>query len=200
MTTTPVINVAPLPRFAFGHRSILWWATMGLIAIEGTMFALVIVSYLYIKGRNPHWAPGAFPPALRWGTLNTVVLLLSCIPNQMTKKAAEKLDVRGVQVWMVVCLVFAAAFNVIRIFEFRSLNVWWDTNAYGSVTWTLLGFHTVHILTDFGDSAVLALMMFIGPLEERRFVDVSENAMYWYFVVLTWLPIYALIYFAPRLA
>ena len=51
-----------------------------------------------------------------------------------------------------------------------------------------------------GHSAVLAVLMFTGPLEERRFVDVSENAMYWYFVVLSWLPIYALIYFAPRLA
>jgi len=101
---------------------------------------------------------------------------------------------------MVVCLVFAAAFNVIRIFEFKTLNVWWDSNAYGSVTWTLLGVHTTHILTDFLDSAVLAVLMFTGPLEERRFVDVSENAMYWYFVVLSWLPIYALIYFAPRLA
>jgi heme/copper-type cytochrome/quinol oxidase subunit 3 len=200
VTTTPVINVAPLPRLAFGHRSILWWATMGLVAIEGTMFALVIVSYLYIKGRNPHWAPGVVPPALRWGTLNTIILLLSCVPNQLTKRAAEKMDLRGVQLWMVVCLVFAVAFNIIRIFEFKSLNVWWDTNAYGSVTWTLLGFHTTHILTDFFDSLVLAVLMFTGPLEERRFVDVSENSMYWYFVVLTWLPIYALIYFAPRVA
>jgi cytochrome c oxidase subunit I+III len=66
--------------------------------------------------------------------------------------------------------------------------------------WTLLGFHTVHILTDLLDTIVLAVMMFTGPLEERRFVDVSENAAYWYFVVGTWLPIYALIYFAPRLA
>ena len=200
MTTTPVINVAPLPRFAFGHRSILWWATMGLIAIEGTMFALVIVSYLYIKGRNPHWAPGALPPALQWGTLNTIILLLSCVPNQLTKRAAEKMDLAGVQLWMVVCLVFAAAFNIVRIFEFKSLNVWWDTNAYGSVTWALLGFHTTHIFTDFLDTIVLAVLMFTGPLEEKRFVDVSENAMYWYFVVLSWLPIYALIYFAPRLA
>lgn len=78
--------------------------------------------------------------------------------------------------------------------------MWWDTNAYGSVTWTLLGFHTVHILTDFLDSAVLAVLMFTGPLQEKRFVDVSENAMYWYFVVASWLPIYALIYFAPRVA
>lgn len=48
----------------------------------------------------------------------------------------------------------------------------------GSVTWTLLGVHTAHILTDFLDSLVLAVLMFVGPLEEKRFVDVSENAMY----------------------
>ena len=41
--------------------------------------------------------------------------------------------------------------------------------------------------------------MFIGPVEEQRFVDVEENALYWYFVVLAWLPIYAVIYWAPRL-
>lgn len=196
----PVINVAALPKFAFGYRSILWWATMGLIAIEGTMFALVIASYLYIKGRNPHWAPGHFPPDLLWGTMNTIVLLASCIPNELAKKAAERMDLRKVQLWMVVCLVFAAGFNAIRVMEFRSLNVWWDTNAYGSVVWTLLGFHTTHIVTDFLDTAVLAIMMFTGPLEERRFVDVSENSFYWYFVVMAWLPIYALIYFAPRVA
>jgi heme/copper-type cytochrome/quinol oxidase subunit 3 len=198
--SAPIINAAPLPKYAFGHRSILWWATVGLVAIEGTMFALVIVSYLYIKGRNPHWAPGVFPPDLRWGTLNTVVLLASLVPNQLAKNAAERLNLRGVQLWMVVAIGFAVAFNIIRIFEFRGLNVWWDTNAYGSVVWTLLGFHTTHIVTDLIDSSVLAVMMFTGPLEEKRFVDVSENAFYWYFVVLIWLPIYGLIYFAPRLA
>jgi len=160
----------------------------------------VIVSYLYIKGRNPHWAPGVLPPALRWGTLNTIVLLVSCVPNQLTKKAAEKMDLKGVQLWMVVCLVFAAAFNIIRIFEFRSLNVWWDSNAYGSVTWTLLGLHTTHILTDFIDSCVLAAVLYFGPVKPSLMVDLSENSLYWYFVVLAWLPIYALIYWAPRLA
>jgi heme/copper-type cytochrome/quinol oxidase subunit 3 len=197
---TPIINVEKMPRFAFGHRSVLWWATMGLTAIEGMAFALVITSYLYIKGRNPHWPPGVFPPDLLWGTLNTLVLLVSCVPNQLAKRAAEKLDLRRVRFWMVACVVFASAFNVIRIFEFRHLNVWWDTNAYGSVVWTLLGFHTVHIVTDFIDTLVLTVIMFVGPLEERRFVDVSENAFYWYFVVIAWLPIYALIYFAPRVA
>jgi cytochrome c oxidase subunit I+III len=36
-------------------------------------------------------------------------------------------------------------------------------------------------------------------LTGKRFVDVSENALYWWFVVLTWLPIYATLYLAPRM-
>ena len=194
------IDVAPLPRYAFGHRSVIWWATMGMVAIEAAMFALVITSYLYLKGRAPHWPPGVEPPRLLWGTLNTVVMLLSLVPNQLTKNAAERLDLRGVRRWLLISIGFAVAFNVIRIWEFRGLNVWFDENAYGSVVWALLGFHTVHVLTDLLDSAVLAVLMFTGPLEEKRFVDISENSLYWYFVVGAWLPIYALIYFGPRVA
>ena len=193
------IDVSALPEYAFGHRSLLWWATLSMIAIESTMFALLAVSYIYLKGRVVHWPPATPPPALIWGTINTVILLVSAIPNELTKRAAEKLDVRGVQFWLVVCLIFGAAFNVIRVFEFGALNVSWDTNAYGSWIWALLGFHTAHILTDVLDTGVLTVLMFTGPIDEHRFVDASENAMYWYFVVIVWLPIYGLIYIAPRI-
>jgi heme/copper-type cytochrome/quinol oxidase subunit 3 len=91
------------------------------------------------------------------------------------------------------------AFIAVRFYEFTHLNVRWDTNAYGSIVWTLLGLHFVHLLTDFFDTVVLAVLMFTGPLEGKRFVDVAENGMYWYFVVGAWLPIYAVIYWAPRL-
>jgi cytochrome c oxidase subunit III len=198
--TRVALDVSHLPNFAFGHRSVVWWATMGIIAIEGAMFALVMTSYLYLKGRAAHWPPGVEPPDLLWGTLNTGVLLASLIPNQLAKSAGERLDLAKVRLWMVVCIVFAVAFNIIRIWEFKTLNVWFDENAYGSVVWALLGFHTTHILTDLLDTAVLAVLMFTGPLEEKRFVDVSENSLYWYFVVGAWLPIYALIYLAPRIA
>jgi heme/copper-type cytochrome/quinol oxidase subunit 3 len=162
-------------------------------------FALAITSYIYLKGRVPHWPAGALSPGLFWGTLNTVILLVSAWPNLLARKAAERFDLPRVRLWMAVALAFALAFNIARFLEFRQLNVRWDTNAYGSVTWFLLGLHTVHVLTDFLDSSVLAAVMFWGPLDENRFVDVSENAMYWNFVVLSWLPIYAVIYLAPRI-
>jgi heme/copper-type cytochrome/quinol oxidase subunit 3 len=196
----PVVDVAQLPDLGFGHRALMWWATLGVIAIEGSMFALMMTNYLYLKGRSPHWPPGVYPPALLWGSVNTALLLGSLVPNELAKKASERFDLRKTQLWLVVGIAFAIGFNAIRVLEFRSLNVWWDSNAYGSVVWTLLGLHTTHILTDLLDTLVLTVLMFTGPLEERRFVDVSENSFYWYFVVLTWLPIYALIYFAPRVA
>ena len=193
-----VIDVSNLPSFAFRHRNIVWWGTMGMIVIEGMMFALLIVAYLYLKGRSPHWPPGHFPPALLWGTVNTVILLASTVPNHLTKRAAERLDLRKLRLWMAIALVFGVAFNIVRILEFQSLNVWFDENAYGSVVWTLLGFHTAHIITDFVESSAILVLMCVGPIEESHFVDVAENSMYWYFVVLSWIPIYAVIYIAPR--
>ena len=199
-TRTIALDVGGIPTYGFGHRSILWWATASMMIIEGMVFALVIVSYLYLKGRVPHWPPSGPGPALRWGTLNTVILIASCFPNALAKKAAEKMDLAGVRLWLAVCVAFGLAFNVVRAFEFTTLNVRWDSNAYGSIVWLALGLHTVHVVTDFLDTGVLTTLIFVGPVDEHRFVDVSENALYWYFVVLTWLPIYAVIYFAPRIA
>ncbi len=194
------IDVSSLPSYAFGHRNLMWWGGAGLMLMEGTMFAMLIVAYLYLKGRSPEWPPGYFPPVLFWGTLNTAILLVSTIPNMKAKQAAERLDLRALRMWMCVALVFGGAFVTVRVFEFGALNVWWDSNAYGSVVWTLLGFHTVHLLTDVIDSIVLTVLLFIGPLQENHFTDAAENALYWYFVVISWLPVYACIYLAPRLA
>jgi heme/copper-type cytochrome/quinol oxidase subunit 3 len=201
LSTRPrdVLDVSRLPTYAFGSRSVISWGTLGFMVIEGALFVLLIVSYFYLRSRSPQWPLGAHPPALFWGTLNLAFLLVSSIPNQLAKRAAERLDLKAVRLWMSVCLVFGIAFIWIRVYEFRALNVWWDYNAYGSLVWVLLGFHTVHLLTDEVDSAVLAAVMFIGPLEESRFVDVSENSLYWYFVLGSWVPIYAVIYVAPRI-
>ena len=130
-----------------------------MMIIEGMVFALVIVSYLYLKGRVPHWPPSGPGPALRWGTLNTVILIASCFPNALAKKAAEKMDLAGVRLWLAVCVAFGLAFNVVRAFEFTTLNVRWDSNAYGSIVWLALGFHTVHVVTDFLDTGVLTTLI-----------------------------------------
>jgi cytochrome c oxidase subunit 3 len=194
-----LLDVKGLPTFGFGHRSPMWWGTMGLVAIESTVFALAIMSYFYLRSHAAAWPISGLPPDLLWGSVNTSVMVGSMVPNHFAKRAAERLDLPKVRLWMTVCMLVSVAFLTVRVFEFQTLNTHWDSDAYGSIVWMLLGLHTTHLITDAYDSLVLTVLMFTGPLEGKRFVDVSENAGYWYFVVLSWIPIYAVIYWGARL-
>ena len=194
-------DLAPLPTSAFGHRSLTWWGIIAFFLIEGTAFALSIAVYFFLLNREIHWPPAPFAaPNLIAGTLFTAILLLSEIPNTIVKKAAERGDLREVRRLLVVMSVIGTVLMIVRAFEFDSLNVLWSQNAYGSAVWLLLVLHTTHIATDWVDTLVLAgLMHTEHGIEGRRLVDTSENALYWRFVWLAWLPMYALIYWLPRL-
>ena len=117
----------------------------------------------------------------------------------MAKKAALAGDTDKVRKLLIVMALIGLVLLVIRGFEFQSLNIHWYENAYGSIVWALLFLHTTHIVTDWADTLVLAALM-RTPLgyQKRRMIDVDENAMYWRFVWLVWLPIYFMIYWVPR--
>lgn len=195
-----VLDLARLPLHGTGAASVTWWGTLAFMLIEGTGFALAIAVYLYLMSLATTWPLDAPPPDLLPGTLVTVILVVSVVPNVMISRWAEQQDLRKVRIGMIVMSALGVAPLIVRIFEFPALNISWDSNAYGSVVWILLGLHTTHIITDLVDTLVLAALMFTRHGDNlRRFGDVQDNAMYWNFVVATWLPIYGCIYWIPRL-
>ena len=199
MSARRTVDVSGLPTFAFGHHQLTWWATWSIIFMEGTMFIVFFITYFFLRTTVHDWPPAVKPPYLTYGTINLLIILASVVPAYLTKKAAEELDLRRVRLWLAVSIVFALAACVVRVFEFQALNCRWDQNAYGSIVWVNLGFHTTHLVTDLIDSVVLLVLLFKGPLEGKHFVDVSENSIYWYFVVVFWALMYVVIYIAPRL-
>jgi heme/copper-type cytochrome/quinol oxidase subunit 3 len=192
------LDVAGLPSYGFSHRSLMWWGTAGMMAIEGMAFAFMIVIYFYLRSLSDTWPAAGDPPDLLWGTLNAALILLSAVPNTYVDKAAIQHDLRKVRIGLVILGVIGLALMIVRALEFTTLNVRWDDSAYGSVVWVLLGLHTFNLITDYIDSLVLTALMFKSPLEGKRFVDVAENAGYWEFVVVSWLPIYAVVYWGAR--
>ncbi|MBH5398299.1 cytochrome c oxidase subunit 3 [Bradyrhizobium sp. CNPSo 4010] len=195
-----VLDLAKLPLHGMGTASVTWWGTLAFMLIEGTGFALAIAIYLYLMSLATAWPINAPPPDLLPGTLVTLVLLASLVPNILVSRWAEQQDLRKVRLGMVIMSIVGIVPLVVRVFEFPALKVSWDSNAYGSVVWTLLGLHTTHIITDLVDTLVLAaLMVTRHGRNPRRFGDVQDNAMYWNFVVATWLPIYGCIYWLARL-
>lgn len=194
-------DLGDLPTHAFSHRSLTWWGVIAFMVIEGAAFALTFAAYFFLMSQEQQWAPGGWkPPNLLAGTLFTIVILLSEIPNTMIKKAAASYDVATIRRLLPVIVAIGVLLFFIRAFEFNSLNIMWYDNAYGSILWALLILHTSHIGTDWVDSVVLWRLMLTPHGESpRRIVDVDENSLYWRFVWLTWLPIYLLIYWVPRL-
>lgn len=193
------LDVSGLPSYRHGHHSLMWWGTMGLIAIEAMAFALAIGAYFYLRSQAESWPLSVPPPELFWGTLNLAILLVSIVPNHWTKQVAEEGDERKMRIGLVVCVLIGVAMIAVRAMEFTTLHCRWDTNAYGSIVWLLLGLHTVHLVTDVYDTGVLMALFFTTRIEGRRHVDVAENGMYWYFVVYAWIPIYLVIYWVPRM-
>lgn len=193
-------DLADLPTHAFGSRSVTWWGIIGFMVVEGMFFALSIAVYFFILDKEQSWAPAPYlPPDLLAGTLFTILILLTEIPNTLTKRAAERYDLGAVRLGLVVMSIVVIPLLVLRGFEFTSLNVKWSDNAYGSAIWLLLVLHTTHLLTDWGDTLVLTALMFTRHGHSpSRFVDTSENSLYWRFVWLSWLVIYPLIYWLPR--
>jgi len=195
-----VHDVSGLPDHAFDTRSLTWWGVLGYIAIEAAGFALSIAAYFFLRGQEMQWPPSALPPSLGWGTATLLLCLISEIPNIWLDRAARAEDIRRVRIGLVLVSLFAAAICVTRAFEFAHLNIAWDRNAYGSIVWALLLLHTVHLLTDLYETLVLTVLMHTPRGDRgRRFVDTSEDAFYWHFIVGSWVLLYVVIYWVPRL-
>jgi cytochrome c oxidase subunit 3 len=195
-----VADVSGLPRATFGHRSMMWWGTLGFIAIEGSTLFICVVSYFYLRRNFSTWPPEhVFRPALLIPTIQAGLMLLSNFPMASVDRAARRMDLRGVQKGMVVCSILAVIMTVLRWFEFKSLNVRWDSNAYGSAAWATLTSHGTLLLLETAETIAFTVLLLAGPVEERDLAGASDNALYWYFMSGVWIPLYIVIFLSPYL-
>jgi cytochrome c oxidase subunit III len=192
-------DVSGLPQNAFGAGSITWWGMMGLILAEGITLILLAASYLYIRHNFYSWPPEPAPlPRLGIATVSLLLYLVSVVPAWMAARRARAHDRRGVLIALIVQAALGVVCMVLRYFETRALGIRWDTNAYGSVAWAVLVGHALVAVTDVIDTIGLATLFWRVEPEERHYVDTTENSIFWYFIVASWVPLYVLVFLYPR--
>ena len=196
---TPLLNVAELPDIVFGTRDIMWWGTMGFVAIEGFTLALCVVVYLYLWKNYPEWPPaGIEHPTLVAPTIQLLVMLASLPFVRWLERTAKRFDLEKVRRGLVVATLWLAAMTALRWFELGALRVRWDTNAYGSAQWLVVVSHGTLLLIELVEIAGMAVVFWAGKTERKHFSDVADLGLYWVFLVLVWVPIYVLNYLGPR--
>jgi heme/copper-type cytochrome/quinol oxidase subunit 3 len=207
MSTRAVIDVSKLPHHEFDTYDPVWWGNNGLLAIETSMFAILIATYFYLRQNFPLWPPPLAQltaplrplPELAYGTANTILLLLSCIPMIITDKAARRGDRSTTQLGLLIGVGCGLVAMVLRSFEFSAMQFRWDSNAYGSVVWFMLGMHALHLLVLTSETLLLLIWIRRREFDMKHRVDVVTVAVYWYWVVGVWLVLFAILYFTPRL-
>ena len=206
MSTRTVINVSELPHHEFDTYDPVWWGNNFLLAIETSMFAILIATYFYLRQNFALWPPPVAQltdtlrplPELTYGTANTILLLFSCIPMVLTDRAARRGDRTFSQAGLVIAIACGVAALVLRSFEYSAVYFRWDSNAYGSVVWFMLGMHMLHLLVLTSECVLLAIWIFTREFDMKHRVDIVTVAVYWYWVVGIWVLLYGIIYFTPR--
>jgi cytochrome c oxidase subunit 1/cytochrome c oxidase subunit I+III len=189
------LDVSHLPLSAFGSRDPLWWGVVGLLTIEGMVFALLFASYFYLEDAAHKWPPTPIPTlCFQLASAGLVLLVISCWPMAHSARAAKRGSLAGMRGGLIGSTLLGVAFIAIRYFELRFLPFRWDSHAHGSVFWTMAGMHTMHAIIGSAENLVLLAILFRGPVEEKHLVDVAVNGLYWYFIVVTDALCYAVLY------
>ena len=194
-----VIDAARLPRLGWGPAAAVWWAVWSLITIQGTVFVLLVSVYCYLRMVATAWPPeGIRLPGLSASTANVLLLLASVVPTVGAHRTALRSDRRATTRYLIVATILSLGTIALRGLELAQLHVRWDGHAYGSIVWMILGTHLSHLVASTLEDALLCALLLLGPLEDKHYVNITVSALYWYFVVAAWLPLYLLIYWLPR--
>ena len=57
MNKQATLDASQYPDYAYSHRAPVWWGMVGLVAVEGTVFASLIASFFYLSIHQPQWPP-----------------------------------------------------------------------------------------------------------------------------------------------
>lgn len=190
----PAPPVRPNPTIG----SNAWVGTLMFLGAEAMFFAGLIGAYIVFRVGSAIWPP-PFQPRLPVGVtgVNTLILIASAVTMRWSLRAVRVNDRK----MLIRCLTYTAVlggiFLLIQGFEWLRLihfGLTVSSSVYGSLFYTLIGFHGLHV---FG--ALIWLLVVLVRAKQGRFsreghVGLQTCCMYWTFVVALWPVLYGLVY------
>ena len=194
--------VASPQAAAVRGRPVGFWGVIMLSITEGILFALLLFTYFYLWGRSAEWPQGGIePPELLISGIRSVLLFASSATMHWADVGARKGRNGQLQAGLLATFVLAAIFMVGHVEELFTIyeEFAWYTNAYGSVYWTVVNFHALHLLVGMMMIVFAFLAARRGVFTAERHLPVQVVSIYWHFVDAIWVVVYSSLYLAPNL-
>jgi cytochrome c oxidase subunit I+III len=188
-----------LPANGIGRHSVAWWGMLCVIATEASFFAYLLASYFYLASMSANPWPTGGPPALTLGIINTVILLVSSAVLEVGRRRGERGEWGALRIAIGITLLMGVAFLVLQGVEYSRKGFNPTTDAYGSLFFTITGFHGAHV---FVGILMLVTLFFRGSRAAARgtgggWMSVLNVSMYWHFVDAVWLAVFTSLYITP---
>ncbi|HXE20158.1 cytochrome c oxidase subunit 3 [Castellaniella sp. UC4442_H9] len=192
-------DLRAFPVGSAGARSSGWWGMMALIATEAALFSYLIFSYFYLGSQTgQHWPPEGLPK-LGIGALNTGVLLSSSVFVWLCERLVRRRRIRWAAASMGTGILLGLIFVGIQLREWHNHPYGIATHQYGSLYFTITGFHVLHVLVGLVVLSMLLIWVAMGYFDERRSAALKIGSLYWHFVDVVWIFIFTTLYVTPFL-
>jgi cytochrome c oxidase subunit 3 len=179
------------------------------LASEVMFFGSLFAMYFYLFGSHATWPPP--PPSSTpefyvspWPipTINTVVLLSSGVTCHFALDALAHNNRPRFFFLQITTIILGLGFEFGQLYEFiqafgRGLNL--TANTFASAFFTMTGFHGAHVL---GGLVLLTLILYRavrGQFDSRNHVGPAAVTLYWHFVDIVWVFLFAILYLGVAL-
>jgi cytochrome c oxidase subunit 3 len=162
------------------------------LAVVFVLFMLFIVAY-FIRMDLDDWRPMP-EPGLLW--VNTVMLFLCSAAMQWTRGAAKRSMTKQVKCGMLASGALTLAFIFGQVSAWEELNnagFYLNSNPANSFFYLLTGLHGLHILGGLWVWTRSTFKVWSGIEIKAVRLSVELCAVYWHFLLLVWLVVFALL-------
>jgi cytochrome c oxidase subunit 3 len=189
-----------LPIGSVGQLSTGWWAVVFIVITEAAIFAFLQFSYYYIAVQQTlgTWPPGG-KPELGLSLANTIILLASSAAAWWGEHSIKRGNRLMLSIGLAVALLLGCVFAAIQGLEWSHKHFNYATHTYGSLYFTITGFHMAHLILGLLALAAMLAWSLLGYFNEVRHAAISSGALYWHFVDAVWLTIFFTFYLLPYL-
>jgi heme/copper-type cytochrome/quinol oxidase subunit 3 len=132
----------------------------------------------------------------------SVILWSSSVPVHLGEKAIKRGDVGKLKLYLALGFVLGAVFLGMQLgieYPEKLAEFTPTTNVYGSLFFTLTGFHGLHVAGGLMINLWTQMRAWQGAFDEHRHVTVQNFTMYWHFVDAVWIAVLSTIYLSPNI-
>ena len=188
-----------LPLGAGESRSPGWWAMVWTIATEAALFAFLLFSFFYLGSQSRSAWPPTGPLSLRLALPNTVILILSSVAYIWGERGIRAGNRTRLRAGLRIAFFLGLSFVIIQAIEWKHLPFGVRDQAFGSLFYTITGFHGAHVIVGLLMNLVVQVWVERGAFDRNSHLAVTNAGMYWHFVDIVWLFVFASLYISPRL-